>query len=136
MAILSKRCTPGNSESQNFLKLSFTNICGLRSNFVECEYFLISNSPDIPALRETNLDHSIDSGKFSVRDYLFLIRKDSITHMHDLAVYVKERLLFARDLFPEKSADSYLGFRLALLLSVSLLLLPLSITFLIFMHSF
>ena len=39
--------------------------------------------------------------------------------MHGLAVYVKEGLPFARDLSLENSADSYLCFRLALLLSVS-----------------
>ena len=39
--------------------------------------------------------------------------------MHGLAVYVKEGLPFARDLSLEKSADSYLSFRLALLHSVS-----------------
>ena len=73
----------------NSLKLSFVNIWGLPSNFVECEYFLESNSPDILALCETNLDDSIDSGNFSVRGYLPLIWKDSITLMHGLAVYVK-----------------------------------------------
>ena len=56
---------------------------------------------------------------FSVRGYLPLIRKDSVTHMHGLAVYVKEGLPFARDLSLENSADSYLCFRLALLHSVS-----------------
>ena len=50
--------------------------------------------------------------------YIVLIRKDSITHMHDLAVYVKEGLPFARGLFLENSADPYLCFRLALLHSV------------------
>ena len=39
--------------------------------------------------------------------------------MHGLAVYVKERLPFARDLSLENSGDSYLCFRLALLHSVS-----------------
>ena len=58
-------------------------------------------------LYETNLDDSIDSGNFSVRGYLPLIRKDSSTHMHGLAVYVKEGLPFARDLSLENSADSY-----------------------------
>ena len=101
------------------LKFSFTNIQGLRSNFVECEFFLESNCPDILALCETNSDGSIDSGNFSVRDYLPLIRKDSIIHMHALAVYVKEGLPFARGLSLENSADSYLCFRLALLHSVS-----------------
>ena len=73
MAILSKACKPDNFESHNFLKLSFMNIQGLRSNFVDCESFLESNSPDIFALCETNLDGSIDSGNFSVRGYLPLI---------------------------------------------------------------
>ena len=119
MAILLKACKPDNFESHNSLKLSFTNIQGLRSNFVDCESFLESNSPDILALCETNLDDSIDSGNFFVRGYLPLIRKDFSTHMHGLAVYVKEGLLFARDLSLENSADSYLCFRLALLHSVS-----------------
>ena len=117
MAILSKACKPDNFESHNSLKLSFTNIRGLRSNFVYCEAFLESNSPDILALCGTNLDDSIDSGNFSARGYLHLIRKDSSTHMHGLAVYMKEGLPF--DLSLENSADSYLCFRLALLHSVS-----------------
>ena len=85
----------------------FTNVRGLCSNFFERESFLKSNSPDIFALCETNLDDSIDPGNFSVRGYLRLIRKDSITQMHGLALYVKEGLLFARDLSLENSADSY-----------------------------
>ena len=67
-------------------------------NFVDCESFLKSNSPDILALCETNLGKLIDSGNFSVRGYLPLIQKDSSTHVHVLAVYVKEGLLFAWDL--------------------------------------
>ena len=110
MAILLKGCKPDNFKSHNSRKLSFTNISGLRSNFVECESFLESNSPDILALRETSLDDSIDSGNFSVRGCLPSIRKDSIAHMHGLAVYVKERLPSARYLSLENSADSYLCF--------------------------
>ena len=98
MAILSKACKPDNFESHNSLKRSFTNIWGLGSNFVDCESFLESKSPDILALCETNLDDSIDSGNFSVRGYLPLIRKDSSTHMHCPTIYVKEGLSFARDL--------------------------------------
>ena len=118
MAILSKACKPDNFESHNSLKLSFTNIRGLRSNFVDCESFLQSNSPDILALCETNLDDSHDSGNFFLRAYLPLIRKDSSTYMHSRVVYVKEELPFAWDLSLENSADSYLCFRLALLHSV------------------
>ena len=95
MAILSKACKPDNFESHNSLKLSLTNVRGLRSNFVDYESFLESKSPDILVLCEKNLDASIDSGNFSVRGYLTLIRKDSGTHMHGLAVYAKEGLPFA-----------------------------------------
>ena len=137
MAILSKVCKPDNFESHNSLKLNFTNIRGLRSNFVDCESFLESNSPEILALCETNLDDSIDSGNFSVRGYLPLIRKDSSTHMHGLAVYVKEGLPFTRDLSLENSADSYLSYLSTCFTSLSVLLLfSLSITFFVIMHSF
>ena len=119
MTILSRACKPDNFESHNSLKLSFTIFLGLILNFVDCESFLESKSPDILALSEKNLDGSIDSGHFSVRGYLPLIRKDSSTHMHCLAVYVKEGLPFARGLCLEDSADSYLCFRLALLHLVS-----------------
>ena len=43
----------------------------------------------------------------SVRGYLPLIRKDSSTHKHGVAVYVKEGLPFTRALSLETSADSY-----------------------------
>ena len=51
--------------------------------------------------------------------YLPSIQKDSNTHMHGLAVYVKEGLPFAQDLSLQNSADTYLCFWLALLHSVS-----------------
>ena len=66
MAILSKACKPDNFESHNSLKLSFTNIQGLCSKFVDCKSFLQSNSPDILALCETNLDDPNDSGNFTL----------------------------------------------------------------------
>ena len=119
MDILSKACKPDSFELHNSLQLSFTNIRDLCSNFVDCESFHESNSPDILALCETNLDDSVNSGNFSVRSYLPLIRKDSSTHTHGLAVYVKEGLPFTRNLSLENSEDSYLCFRLALLHSVS-----------------
>ena len=73
MAILSKACKPDNFELHNSLKLSFTNIQGLHSHFIDCESFLESNSSDILALYDTNLNVSIDSGNFLVRGYLPLI---------------------------------------------------------------
>ena len=60
---ISKGCRADNFESHNSLKL--TNILDLCSNFVECESFLESKSPDIHALFETKLDDSIGSGNFS-----------------------------------------------------------------------
>ena len=133
--ILSKGRKPDNFESHNSLELDFTNIQSLRSNFFECKSFLESNSPDILALCETNLDDSIDSGNFSVRAYLPLIRKDPITHMHGLSVYVEEGLPFAKDLSLEIFVDSYLFLTGFTSLSVLLLFL-LSTTFFIFIHSF
>ena len=44
-------------------------------------------------LRVRHLDDLIDSGNFSVRGYLPLIRKDSSTHTYGLAVYVKDFIL-------------------------------------------
>ena len=117
MAIISKACKQDNFESRNYLKLSFTNIRGLRLNFVDCEFFLESNSPEILAVWD-NLVDSIDYGNFSMRGYLPIIWKDSSTHMHGLPVYVKNGLPFARDLSLENSADSYSCFPLASLYSV------------------
>ena len=106
MAILSKTCKPYNFGLHNSLKLSFVNIWGLHLNFVDCESFLESNSPDILALCETNLDDSIDFGNFSVRGYLPLIWKDSTTYLHGLTVYLKQGLLFVQYLSLENYADS------------------------------
>ena len=132
MAILSTACKPDNFESHNSLKHSFTNIWGLRSNCLDCESFLESNSPDILALCETNLDDSIDSGNFSVRG---LVRKDSSTHVHGLAVYVKEGLPLARDLSLENCRFLFMFWTGFTSLSV-LLLFPLSITFFSFVDGF
>ena len=57
--------------------------------------------------------------QFLCECYLPLIEKDSTTHMHGLAVYVKEGLSFALDLSLENSAYSYFCFWLSLLHSVS-----------------
>ena len=135
MAILLKGCKPDNFESHRSVKLSFTKIRCLRSNFVEYECFLKSNSPNILALYETNLDDSTDSGNFSVRDDLPLIRKDSITHMHDLAVYVKEGLPFSQDLSLE-NCRFLLMFSTGFTSFGVLVLFPLSITFFVFMYDF
>ena len=110
MVILSKGCKPDDFESHNSLKLSFTNS-------VDCGSFLKLNSPDILAICEPYLDESIDSDNFSVRGYFPFIQKDCATHMHVLTVYVKKDFLL-HGTYLEKTADSYLCFRLALLQSV------------------
>ena len=56
MDILSEGRKPGNFESRKNVKLIFTDIWSLRLSFVECKSFLESNSPDILAVCETNLD--------------------------------------------------------------------------------
>ena len=48
----------------------------------------------------------LNSGNYSVTDSLPLIRMDSVTHVHGLAVYVKEGLPFAWDVSLENSTDS------------------------------
>ena len=110
MPILSKGCKPDKFQLHKSLKVSFTNNQGLCLIFFDCESLLESNSPDILALCETNLDNSIDSGNLSVSSYLLLIWKNSTTHMHGLAIYVKEGLPFAQDLTLEKPANVYLRF--------------------------
>ena len=69
MAVLSKSCKPDDFELHNSVKLSFTKIWGLRSNFIDCASFLESKSADILDLCETSLDDSTDSGNFSVRSF-------------------------------------------------------------------
>ena len=70
----------------------------------------LSLNQTIMTLCETNLDGSIDSGNFFMRGYLPLIQKDSSTHMHGLAIDLKEGLPFAWDLSLENSADFYICF--------------------------
>ena len=84
-----------------------------------CESFLESKCSKILVLFGANLDDSIDSTNFLVRIYLPLIRNDSVVHMHDLAVYVKEGPLIAWGLSLENSKDSHLCFRLTSLHLVS-----------------
>ena len=135
MVILSKGCKPDNFEPHNSLKLSFTNIWGRCPNFAECESFLESNFPDSLALCETNLDNSIDSGNFSLRGYLALIWKDSITHMHGLAVYVKEGLSLYRT-YLEKTLQILTYVFDWIYFTQYLTCFPLSITSFIVVYSF
>ena len=130
MAILSKACKLDNSESLNSLKLTFTNIRGLRSNFVDCESFLESNSPDILALCETNLYDSIDSGNFSVRGYL------PLTFLAWSRSLCEGRSSFCTGLNSRKFCRFLLIFSTGFTSFLVLFLFPLSITFFVFMHGF
>ena len=47
-----------------------------------------------------------------------LIQKDSMTHLHGLAGFLKERVPFAKDISLDNAEDSFLYFRVALLHSV------------------
>ena len=140
MAILSKVCKPDNVELHNSLKLSFINIWGPCLNFVNSESFLESNSPDTLPLCETNLDDSIDSDNFSVRGYLSLIQKDSSTHVwsHRLCEGRASFCtgLISRKLISRKLCRFLLMFSSGLTSLNVLLLFPLSITFLVFVHNF
>ena len=135
MAILWKGCKPDNFEPHNSLKLSFTNILGLCSSFVECESSLETNSPDILALCETNLDDSIDSGSFSVSSYLPLIRKDSLTHIAWSCSLCERRAFFCTGLISRKLWGFLLMFSTSFTSLSVLLLFPILITFVI-MHGF
>ena len=59
-------------------------------------YLVLLYPSDILALCETNLDDSIHADNFSWTDYLPLIRKYSIIHMHGFTIYVKEGIPLTR----------------------------------------
>ena len=132
MAILSKACKPDNFESHNSLKLSFTNIRGLRSNFVDCKSFLESNSPNILALCETNLNDSIDSGNFCEKLSSFNPKgyQYSYAWSHSLC---EGRASFCKGLISRKLCRFLLMFPTGSTSFSVLFLFPLSITFLLFM---
>ena len=58
------------------LNLSYTNTCGLRSNFPSVESFLKPPLLIYLLLSETNINDDIASSDFAVDGYLPLIRKD------------------------------------------------------------
>ena len=108
MVILSKGCKPDSFESLNSRKPSFTNFWGLHSNFVEWESFLESNSSDILAQYEADLDDSIDFDNFSVRAYLPLVWSlKGFCHSYAWSCKLCEGgLPFARDLSLEISKST------------------------------
>ena len=115
-AILAKECKLDNFESHGSLKLSLSYINGLRWNFDEKETFLESNSPDILALYETNLDDSRGylPSSFNTTGFCY-----SFICMVSQFMWKKGFLLHWT--ISKKSVNSYLSFQLALLHSVSCL---------------
>lgn len=113
---------PAQEKSPKPLNLSFSNICGIHTNFCSVELFLFKKSPDILALCESNLNSSISSSDFSFSGYLPLLRKDSNVHMHGLEFYVHEHHLLATEL----SLESHLHVSLSVskLSQLYLLFLP------------
>ena len=131
MAILSKGCRPDNCQSHNSLKLSLQTFV-FCSNFVECESFLESNSPDILALCEANLDDSIDSGNVSVKGYL----KGFYCSYAWSCSLCEGRNSICTGLISRKLSRFLLMFLTGFTTLSVLLLFPLLITFFVFMHGF
>ena len=130
-----KSYTDMNTNSHNSLKLSFTNIQGLHSNFVECESFLESNSPNILALCETNLDESIDSGNFFEGLSSFNPKRFYYSYVWSCSSR-EGRTSFCTGLISRKLYRFVLMFLTSITSLNVLLLFPLLITFFVVMHSF
>ena len=73
------------------------------NHIIDCESFLGSNSPDIIALSETNLADSFFSDNLSGKLPSFNPKGFYYTHMHGLAVYVKEGFPFLRQNYLQKT---------------------------------
>ena len=101
---------------------------------MECEPFLKSNSHDILILCETSLDDSIDSGNFSMTDYLPIVQNNSITHIC-IALQLKRRKDFLlHRLISGKLYRFLLMFLAAFTKLIVLRLCPLSTTLFNFMY--
>ena len=136
MAILSKAYKPDNFESHNSLKLNFTNIRGLRSNFVDCESFLESNSSDILALCETNLDNSVRFWQF-LCEMLSSFNPKRFYYSYAWSRCLCEgRTSFCTGLISKKFGRFLLMFLTGVTSLSVLLLFPLSITFFAFVEGF
>ena len=137
MVILSEGCKPDNLELHKSLKLCCTNIWGLCSNFVDCESFLESNSADSPTLFETNLDDSIDCGSFSVRGLSSFNPKGFYYSYAWSCCWCEVSTSFWTGRISRKLCRWPLFKLLASFTTLSVfLLLPVLITFFIFLHSF
>ena len=135
VTILSEGFKPDNFQPHNSLKLRFTNVQSLCSNFVESESFHEPNSPDIFALHEKNLYDSIDSGNFSGRGYLPLIHKVSNTYTWSCNLFDRSTF-FCMGLITRKLWRFLLMFLTGLTSLSVLFLFHLSIAFFVILHGF
>ena len=112
MAIIQKIPKPGDFDSR---KVAHTNTPDLLSNFVGAESFVWLNSHIFALYKTSSLDSvdSIECSNFLGRIHLPFIQRDSVTHMHGLAVSVKERRTSACVYYLESSDHFYLCFRLS-----------------------
>ena len=112
-----------NQTSPRPLNICFSNVRGLRGNFVDVQTFLSLHSPDILALCETNLNDLIADREFDTQGYCTLVTKHDhlYRNMHGLGVYIKEGLPCARDTSLEVPEIPVMCFRLSLLHSTSYL---------------
>ena len=126
---ISKGCKPDNFESHNSLKLSFTNIWGIHSNFVQSESFLKSNSPAKPWWLKWFWQFLCEGlSSFDPKEFYY-----SYTWSHSLW---EGKTSFCRGLISWKLCIFLLMF-LTGFTSLSVLLpFPLSITFFVFMLVF
>ena len=103
MVIFSKVPQPDTFESRSFLKLNLNNIWSLRSNFIGNESYLKPTYSDILALYETNIEESIYYSNLSARGFLHLIWKNSVSHVHRIAVYVERWISVEREKYLKKT---------------------------------
>ena len=131
---------PDNFESHSSLKLSFTNIWGLLSNFVDSKFVNISLNQTLLTFLlcagYADLDDKIDSVNFSVRDYLPLIRKDSKTHNVWPRSLCQGRTSFCMGLIYRELCRSLLMCSTGFTSLSVLLLFPIAITFFVFVLGF
>ena len=97
--------------------IAFTNIRGLRTNFLSVKAYAQTMSPHLLTLSETGLDPSVSTRNFNIPGHCPLIVKhDQLNrHGHGLGAYVREGLPCGRDLSHEDANSPYMCFRLALL---------------------
>ena len=130
-----KGCKPGNFESHDSLKLSFMKIRGLCSNFLKHESFLESNSPDILALCETGFDDAIDSDNFCYGLSSFNPKGFCYSHAWSCSL-CKGRTSFSMGLICRKLCRFLRVFSTGFTSLSVLFLVPLLITFFVFMHDY